>query len=79
MYCNNVPKIDMDATGLNIRSRRIRNNYKVVDIQDIFDFNTPQAIYKWESGRSIPTIENLLTLSMIFGCRIEDLIVLKED
>ena len=78
MY-GNVPANDTEATGLKIRSWRIRNRYKIVDIQDVFDFNTPQAIYKWESGRSLPTIENLLALSMIFGCRVEDLIVLKGD
>lgn len=78
MYCN-VPQIDMAATGLNIHSLRVKNSFKVVDIQNIFDFNTPQAVYKWESGRSIPTIENLLALSRIFNCTIEDLIVLKGE
>lgn len=78
MHCN-VPQIDVGATGLNIHALRVRNNYKVVDVQDIFDFNTPQAIYKWESGRSLPTIENLLALSRIFGCPIEQIIVLKGE
>lgn len=78
MLCN-VPQIDMSATGLNIHALRVGKNYKVVDIQDIFDFNTPQAIYKWESGRSLPTIENLIALSRIFGCPIEQIIVLKGD
>ena len=78
MYCN-VPRIDMAATGLNIYQLRTKNNYRVADIQNIFDFTSPQAIYKWESGQSLPTIERMITLSRIFNCSVEDIVVMEED
>lgn len=70
------PSIDMEATGRNIKNFRKERRLKVVDVQDFFDFNTPQAIYKWERGECLPTVDNLVILTMIFKCKIEDLIVI---
>ena len=70
-----LPGIDLEATGRNIKNFRKERRLKVVDIQNVFDFNTPQAIYKWERGDCLPTVDNLVTLTHIFGCKIEDLIV----
>lgn len=45
-----VPTINMEATGRNIRRLRENAGLTVKDIQDIFCFATPQAIYKWQRG-----------------------------
>ncbi len=42
---NRIPVIDMTATGRNITRLRINAGITVKDLQDIFGFNTPQAIY----------------------------------
>ncbi len=44
---NCIPVIDLTATGVNITRLRINAGFTVRDIQDIFGFSTPQAIYKW--------------------------------
>ncbi len=49
----------------------------VKDLQNIFGFATPQAIYKWQHGAAIPTIDNLIVLSATFGVRIDDIIVVE--
>ena len=72
---NEIPVIDMAATGANITRLRVQSGYSVKDLQRIFGFVTPQAIYKWQHGSALPTIDNLLMLSMIFGTRIEDILV----
>ena len=41
----------------------------------IFGFATPQAIYKWQKGTAMPTIDNLVMLAMIFQVKIDDIIV----
>ena len=41
-----MPVIDLAATGLNIARLRVRAGLRVRDLQDIFGFGTPQAIYK---------------------------------
>ncbi len=45
-----IPTIDMVKTGQNIIQLRKEKGLSVKDIQDIFGFSTPQAIYKWQQG-----------------------------
>lgn len=78
MFAEKLPVIDMQATGRNIEALRRKHHLKVVDVQDFFDFNTPQAIYKWESGRSLPSLENLVALARMYGCSIEEILVIRD-
>ena len=55
-----MPTIDMVATGKNIEMLRKAAGISVKDLQDIFGFGTPQAIYKWQHGAAMPTIDNLV-------------------
>ena len=56
----NLPVIDMIRTGQNIGRLRKQAGLSVRDLQDIFGFATPQAIYKWQQGAALPTIDNLV-------------------
>ena len=49
----------------------------VRDLQDVFGFSTPQAIYKWQQGVAMPTIDNLVVLAKIFQTTIDNIIVIK--
>lgn len=70
-----IPTIDMMATGKNITDLRKKAGLSVKDIQDIFGFATPQAIYKWQHGTAIPTVDNLIILASVLDVTIDDLIV----
>jgi len=74
---NDFPTIDMAATGANIAALRRGAGITVRALQDIFGFSTPQAIFKWQRGDCMPTLDNLLILSTVFGCRMDDIIVRK--
>lgn len=74
-----IPTIDMVRTGKNIEKLRIRNGMSVKDIQKIFGFVTPQAIYKWQHGVSLPTVDNLVILSMLFNVPIEEILIIKQQ
>ena len=74
-----IPVIDMTATGINIARLRLDAGITVKDLQDIFGFNTPQAIYKWQRGTALPTVDNLVVLAAVFGVRIDDILVFQED
>jgi transcriptional regulator with XRE-family HTH domain len=76
---NRLTVIDMAATGMNITRLRINAGIAVKDLQDIFGFNTPQAIYKWQRGTALPTIDNLVVLAAVFGVRIDDILVFQGD
>jgi transcriptional regulator with XRE-family HTH domain len=47
----------------------------VRDLQDVFGFATPQAIYKWQHGTAMPTLDNLVVLAAVFGVTMDDIIV----
>ena len=69
-----MPVINMIRTGENIRALRVRCGLSVRDLQAIFGFGTPQAIYKWQQGTSLPTIDNLVILARVFGVPIEAIV-----
>lgn len=73
---NLMPTIDMVATGNNISRLREQAGMSVRDLQTIFGFATPQAIYKWQNGISMPTVDNLIVLSVVLNVTVEDIIVL---
>ncbi len=72
---NSIPVIDMIATGINITRMRISAGLTVKDVQDIFGFSTPQAIYKWQRGSALPTVDNLVVLAALFGVKIDDILI----
>ena len=72
---DNIPIIDMVATGMNITRLRINAGLTVRDLQNIFGFSTPQAIYKWQRGDAMPTLDNMVVLAAVFGVAIDDIIV----
>ena len=71
----NLPVIDMIGTGQNIARLRKQAGLSVRDLQDIFGFATPQAIYKWQQGAALPTIDNLVVLAAVLQVRMDDILV----
>ena len=71
----NLPVIDMIKTGQNIGKLRKQAGLSVRDLQDVFGFATPQAIYKWQQGAALPTIDNLVVLAAVLQVRLDDILV----
>ena len=71
-------RINVSKTGQNIRSIRKQSGIKVRQMQEILGFENPGAIYSWERGRTLPTIDNLVILADFFGERIEDILVVED-
>ena len=59
------PVIDPVATGANICRLRKDRGLTVRDLQHYFGFEEPQAIYKWQRGQSLPSVDNLYALSAL--------------
>lgn len=68
------PTIDPIATGANIRRLRAERGITVDQIQAFLELETPRAIFKWQSGATLPSVENLLGLSILFGVSINDIL-----
>ena len=71
-----MPVIDMQATGMNIKKIIKDKGFKISDVQVRCGFNTPQAIFKWLRGDSMPSIDNLVILADMFDIPIDRIIVI---
>jgi len=67
--------IDPVATGENIVRLRKDRGLTVRDLQDYFGFEEPQAIYKWQRGKSLPTVDNLYALSALLDVSMDEILV----
>ena len=69
------PVIDPAATGANIVRLRRARGLSVRDLQAYFGFEEPQAIYKWQKGKSLPSVDNLYALGALLEVPMEEILV----
>ena len=69
------PVIDPVATGENIARLRKERNLTVRDLQTYFGFEEPQAIYKWQKGKSLPSVDNLYALGALLEVPMDAILV----
>lgn len=74
-----IPVIDIIKTGENIRNLRKLAGISITELQDIFGFRNPQAIYKWQRGEALPSIDNLVVLASVLNVRIDDILMTVDD
>ncbi len=72
---NSYPMINMKETGKRIKDLRKENKLKVDDIVEYMGFESQQAVYKWQRGESLPTVDNLYALSRLFGITMDEILV----
>lgn len=72
------PVINTAATGQNINRLRIRAGLSVKDLQNVFGFATPQAIYKWIHGTSMPTIDNMVILASVLDTTVDEIVAVDD-
>lgn len=74
----NKPVINAEATASRIKELRIRSGFSVREIQTIFNLSSAEAIYSWEKGKYLPSIDYLIVLAAVFGVTVDD-IIMKDD
>lgn len=77
MTISTIPTINIVATGQNINALRIKADMSIKDMQRVFGFTTPQAIYKWIHGMNLPTIDNMVILAEMFNVTVDEIIVVE--
>ena len=65
-------------TGMHIKRLMKENGISVREVQESLGLESPQAVYKWLHGTSLPALDNLLALSRLLGVRMEDILVCTE-
>ena len=71
--------IDAVLTGENIKKLCEKNRYSVFSLSETLGVSK-QAIYRWFSANhnNMPTIDNLVILSSLLHCSIDELVVTEE-
>lgn len=72
------PVIDMKRTGENIKKLRKERDISIGELQEFLGISGPQAIYHWQSGVAVPSVDNLLAISHLFGVTMNEILVLVE-
>lgn len=71
------PVIDLKMTGKNIKRLREEHNISVVELQSFLGLESPQAVYQWQRGISLPSVDNLCALSHALGVTMNDILVVE--
>jgi len=71
-------RINMIETGNNISRLRKEKGITIRQIQETMGFNTPQAIYRWIRGETMPTLDNVFALSELLNVTVEEIVVLEK-
>ena len=69
------PVISLEKTGKNIERLRKERGISVKELQEFFGFEQPQAIYKWQWGDNLPSVDNLYALGKILNVPMEKILV----
>ena len=72
-----IPTINMKKTGEQITRLRKKAGISVSELQEELGFSIPQSIYKWQQGRSLPTLDNLVILAFLLNVSIDDILIIE--
>lgn len=71
--------VDPVATGEKLQTKRTGFNLTreglSVLLEEAGESVSAQAIYKWEKGKSLPTLSHLTVLTGLYGCNLDELVV----
>lgn len=73
------PILDLQATGRQIKRIRMEKQISITDICEYMGFENPQAVYKWQRGESLPSVDNLFALSRLFETPIDNILCEREE
>lgn len=71
-----MPIVDMIQTGQNIGRLRKQAGLSTAQLQNALGLSSPRAIFKWQRGDCLPTVDNLVVMAALFGVRIDDILVI---
>ena len=57
---------------------REKKRMSVKQLQELLGLAAPQAIYRWQMGLTLPSIDNLVALAVIFDTTIDKILVVED-
>lgn len=68
------PLINKQETGIYLRKVMDERGITVRDVQEYLGLGSVQSVYHWLNGLSMPTIDNLYALSVLFQLPIDEMV-----
>ena len=75
IYCS----INQARTGRHLEEMLRKKGYSVHEVQEAVGLESVQAVYKWFSGKSLPSTDNLVIISRLLHVGIEEILVIDGD
>ena len=72
------PRYNLEASGQRMRDIRVSRKFSVKQVAEYMEFESTQAVYKWEAGKCFPQADNLVALSILYNVSPLELLV-EED
>ena len=69
-------ELDNIGTGLRIKQIMKEKNVGIRNVSRVLNISF-QAVYRWQKGEVLPTLNNLFMLAQILGTNVDDLLVAK--
>ena len=71
--------IDTRQTGQRIAQIMQEKGVTVRQLQRVYGFEAPNAIYRWLRGSALPTVDHLVILAHVLDVRVDDLLVIRAE
>ena len=68
------PVLDAKATGERIKELRKARNLTVEKVAEYMGFESVQAVYKWQRGESLPSLDNMYALAVLLETPVSDIL-----
>lgn len=73
------PVLNTREVAANLKRMRKERSITVMQVAEFMGFTSPQAVYKWERGDCMPTLDNIFALSRVFDTTIDILITARRE
>ncbi len=66
--------LDAKKTGKRFKELRKERKLTVREVADFMGFESEQAVYKWQRGDSLPTLDNIYALAGLLNTTVDDIL-----
>lgn len=71
--------INMELTGLNIKNLMKKRGISIQSVMEKLCISSHQSIYSWFEGATLPSVDNMLALSVILDVPVDLILVTNTD
>ncbi len=73
-----LKRVDGFETGINIKRMMRLRKIDTYELSQKLGMRSTTSIYAWTQGKIIPSTDNCVKLAQIFGCTVDDILVLED-